>query len=298
MSSDLNPRWKSQRLKVADSPYNYILTLPSKGIGAAFIDSLNVWLDIPEDKTQVIKDVIGMLHNSSLMFVYRSTVAGDPTDISESMTSKMAPPSAGQAIYTYCFRPSPSNQHSNIYHRQGDRENTGDSHDALADITGTITTIFQETGALFRLSLELLALNSEAPISDSTLESLSSVVSLLGQYFQIRDDYMNLIDNKKGFCDDLDEGKYSLTLIHALQTDPSDLLINVLSMRRVQGKLTIKQKMLVLEVMKTNGSLDWTSKLLGMLHIRVVAEVDSLEVSMKRDNPALRALVERLKPET
>ncbi|CAG1989491.1 unnamed protein product [Fusarium graminearum] len=222
MSSDLNPRWKSQRLKVADSPYNYILTLPSKGIGAAFIDSLNVWLDIPEDKTQVIKDVIGMLHNSSLMFVYRSTVAGDPTDISESMTSKMAPPSAGQAIYTYCFRPSPSNQHSNIYHRQGDRENTGDSHDALADITGTITTIFQgqamdlwwtantilpsiqeyllmvndKTGALFRLSLELLALNSEAPISDSTLESLSSVVSLLGQYFQIRDDYMNLIDNK------------------------------------------------------------------------------------------------------
>jgi hypothetical protein len=56
--------------------------------------------------------------------------------------------------------------------------------------------ITPETGALFRLSLELLALNSEASISDSTLESLSSVVSLLGQYFQIRDDYMNLIDNK------------------------------------------------------------------------------------------------------
>lgn len=69
-------------------------------------------------------------------------------------------------------------------------------------------------------------------------------------------------------------------------------------MRRVQGKLTTQQKMLVLEVMKTNGSLDWTSKLLGMLHTRVVAEIDSLEISMKRDNPALRALVERLKPET
>lgn len=53
-----------------------------------------------------------------------------------------------------------------------------------------------ETGALFRLSLELLALNSEASVSDSTLESLSSLVSLLGQYFQIRDDYMNLIDDK------------------------------------------------------------------------------------------------------
>lgn len=62
-----------------------------------------------------------------------------------------------------------------------------------------LTCARAETGALFRLSLELLVLNSEASISDSTLESLSSVVSLLGQYFQIRDDYMNLIDNKVRF---------------------------------------------------------------------------------------------------
>lgn len=62
-----------------------------------------------------------------------------------------------------------------------------------------LTCVTAETGALFRLSLELLVLNSEASISDSTLESLSSLVSLLGQYFQIRDDYMNLIDNKVRF---------------------------------------------------------------------------------------------------
>lgn len=86
-----------------------------------------------------------------------------------------------------------------------------------------------------------------------------------------------------------------MTLIHALQTDSSDLLTNILSMRRVQGKLTVQQKMLVLEVMKTNGSLDWTSTLLGILHTRVVAEIESLEVGMKRDNHGLRALVERLK---
>nr|CAP74388.1 geranylgeranyl diphosphate synthase [Fusarium proliferatum] len=312
--SELNHRWKSQRLKVADSPYNYILTLPSKGIRGAFIDSLNVWLDVPEDKAQVIKDVIDMLHNSSL--IIDDFQDGSPLRRGKPSTHTVFGPA--QAINTATY----------IIVKAIERIQEIVSHDALADITGTITTIFQgqamdlwwtantilqsiqeyllmvndKTGALFRLSLELLALNSEAPISDSTLESLSSVVSLLGQYFQIRDDYMNLIDNKytdqKGFCEDLDEGKYSLTLIHALQTDSSDLLINVLSMRRVQGKLTTQQKMLVLEVMKTNGSLDWTSKLLGMLHTRVVAEIDSLEISMKRDNPALRALVERLKPET
>ncbi|KAF4431008.1 geranylgeranyl diphosphate synthase [Fusarium acutatum] len=314
MSSELNSRWKSQRRQVADSPYNYILTLPSKGIRGAFIDSLNVWLDVPEDKTSVIKEVIGMLHNSSLII----------DDFQDNSPLRRGKPSThtvfgpAQAINTATY----------IIVKAIEKIQEIISHDALADITSTITTIFQgqamdlswtantivpsiqeyllmvndiaaETGALFRLSLELLALNSEVSISDSTLESLSSVVSLLGQYFQIRDDYMNLIDNKytdqKGFCEDLDEGKYSLTLMHALQSDSSGLLTNILSMRRVQEQLTTQQKMLVLEVMKTNGSLDWTSTLLGMLHTRVLAEIESLEVSLNRDNHALRALVERLK---
>ncbi|SCO76983.1 gibberellin cluster-GGPP-synthase [Fusarium oxysporum] len=314
MNSELNNRWKSQRLRVADSPYNYILTLPSKGIRGAFIDSLNVWLDVPEDKTSVIKEVIGMLHNSSLII----------DDFQDNSPLRRGKPSThtvfgpAQAINTATY----------IIVKAIEKIQEIVSHEALAEITGTITTIFQgqamdlswtanttvpsiqeyvlmvndKTGALFRLSLELLALNSEASVNDSTLESLSSLVSLLGQYFQIRDDYMNLIDNRytdqKGFCEDLDEGKYSLTLMHALQSDSSGLLANILSMRRFQGKLTTQQKMLVLEVMKTNGSLDWTSTLLGMLHTRVLAEIGSMEVSMNRDNPALRALVERLKLDT
>ncbi|EXA46287.1 geranylgeranyl pyrophosphate synthetase [Fusarium oxysporum] len=314
MNSELNNRWKSQRLRVADSPYNYILTLPSKGIRGAFIDSLNIWLDVPEDKTSVIKEVIGMLHNSSLII----------DDFQDNSPLRRGKPSThtvfgpAQAINTATY----------IIVKAIEKIQEIVGHEALAEITGTITTIFQgqamdlswtanttvpsiqeyllmvndKTGALFRLSLELLALNSEASVNDSTLESLSSLVSLLGQYFQIRDDYMNLIDNRytdqKGFCEDLDEGKYSLTLMHALQRDSSGLLANILSMRRFQGKLTTQQKMLVLEVMKTNGSLDWTSTLLGMLHTRVLAEIGSMEVSMNRDNPALRALVERLKLDT
>ncbi|KAJ4078334.1 geranylgeranyl pyrophosphate synthetase [Fusarium oxysporum] len=314
MNSELNNRWKSQRLRVADSPYNYILTLPSKGIRGAFIDSLNIWLDVPEDKTSVIKEVIGMLHNSSLII----------DDFQDNSPLRRGKPSThtvfgpAQAINTATY----------IIVKAIEKIQEIVGHEALAEITGTITTIFQgqamdlswtanttvpsiqeyllmvndKTGALFRLSLELLALNSEASVNDSTLESLSSLVSLLGQYFQIRDDYMNVIDNRytdqKGFCEDLDEGKYSLTLMHALQRDSSGLLANILSMRRFQGKLTTQQKMLVLEVMKTNGSLDWTSTLLGMLHTRVLAEIGSMEVSMNRDNPALRALVERLKLDT
>ncbi|KAF5576189.1 geranylgeranyl diphosphate synthase [Fusarium pseudoanthophilum] len=296
MSSELNTRWKSQRLKVADSPYNYIMTLPSKGIRGVFIDSLNVWLQVSEDKTSVIKEVIGMLHNSSLII----------DDFQDNSPLRRGKPSThtvfgpAQAINTATY----------VIVKAIDKiQEIGQAMDLSWTANTTVPSIQEyllmvndKTGALFRLSLELLVLNSEVSISDSTLDSLSSVVSLLGQYFQIRDDYMNLIDNKytdqKGFCEDLDEGKYSLTLMHALQSDSSGLLTNILSMRRVQGKLTTQQKMVVLEVMKANGSLEWTSALLGMLHTRVLAEIGSLELSLNRDNPALRALVERLKLET
>ncbi|KAF5662514.1 gibberellin cluster-GGPP-synthase [Fusarium denticulatum] len=296
MSSELSTRWKSQRVKVAGFPYNYILTLPSKGVRGAFIDSLNVWLDVLEDKTSVIKEVIGMLHNSSLII----------DDFQDNSPLRRGKPSThtvfgpAQAINTATYI---------IVKAIEKIQETGQAMDLwwtanniVPSIQEYLLMVNDKTGALFRLSLELLALNSEVSFSDSTLESLSSVVSLLGQYFQIRDDYMNLIDNKytdqKGFCEDLDEGKYSLTLMHALHSDSSGLLTNILSMRRVQGKLTAQQKILVLEVMKASGSLEWTSTLLGMLHTRVIAEIGNLEASLNRDNPALRALVERLKLET
>lgn len=77
---------------------------------------------------------------------------------------------------------------------------------------------------------------------------------------------------QKGFCEDLDEGKYSLTLIHALgrckdngssTTDPRDalstaLLRNLLSQRHVSGKMSLDQKKLFLEYLEARGSLEYT----------------------------------------
>lgn len=48
----------------------------------------------------------------------------------------------------------------------------------------------------------------------------------MGVLFQIRDDLLNLEDadmsQKKGFCEDLTEGKFSFPVIHALHADPAD----------------------------------------------------------------------------
>lgn len=55
-------------------------------------------------------------------------------------------------------------------------------------------TMTVETGALFRLASYLLAVNPGAALSEELIRSISKMVTLWGQYFQIRDDYMNLVD--------------------------------------------------------------------------------------------------------
>jgi ophiobolin F synthase len=48
-------------------PFNYITTLPSKGIRRIAIDALDIWYRVPENSLNSIKKLIDMLHSSSLM---------------------------------------------------------------------------------------------------------------------------------------------------------------------------------------------------------------------------------------
>lgn len=103
-----------------------------------------------------------------------------------------------------------------------------------------------ETGGLFRLITRLMIQKSPTITNQKKkISSLDTLVSYLGKYFQIRDDYMNLTpevcpppplpinpnpkpnqSNKnekqytaqKGLCSDLTEGKFTSPLIHALKT--------------------------------------------------------------------------------
>lgn len=50
------------------------------------------------------------------------------------------------------------------------------------------------------------------------------MANMLGIHFQIRDDYINLTSDdfhdKKGFAEDLTEGKFSFPIIHCIHSDP------------------------------------------------------------------------------
>ncbi|KAL9012772.1 MAG: hypothetical protein Q9180_009076, partial [Flavoplaca navasiana] len=94
----------------------------------------------------------------------------------------------------------------------------------------------RRAGGLFRLAMRLMQAVSKRRVD------LVPLVDLLGLIFQIQDDYLNLtsqsvsttnsicraeadvhqMTSSKGFCDDLEEGKFSFPVIHAIRNDPSE----------------------------------------------------------------------------
>ncbi|KAK9411795.1 geranylgeranyl pyrophosphate synthase [Crotalus adamanteus] len=48
-------------------PYNYLLQLPGKQVRSKLSQAFNHWLNVPEDKLQIIIEVTEMLHNASLL---------------------------------------------------------------------------------------------------------------------------------------------------------------------------------------------------------------------------------------
>jgi hypothetical protein len=70
------------------APYEYITSLPSKGIRNRAIEAFNVWFEVSEEKLTVIKSIIGLLHNSSLMYNFKDIFWLDFTDqISPGLTT-------------------------------------------------------------------------------------------------------------------------------------------------------------------------------------------------------------------
>lgn len=55
--------------QVISAPFEYLTSLPSKGVRDQAIDAFNVWIKAPSDALNIIKTVVGRLHNASLMYV-------------------------------------------------------------------------------------------------------------------------------------------------------------------------------------------------------------------------------------
>ena len=181
------------------------------------------------------------------------------------------------------------------------------THNALCpSIAEYLKMVDKKTGGLFRMLSRLMV--AESPVGEKVQDGGLNLLScLIGRFFQIRDDYQNLASadyaKQKGFAEDLDEGKYSFTLIHCIQVLESDFkfagdsmqLRAFLVKRGCEGKLSIEAKREVLAIMKKTKSLEYTLSVLRELHQELEREIGSLEAKFGEENFSLRLLLEVLK---
>ena len=181
------------------------------------------------------------------------------------------------------------------------------THNALCpSIAEYLKMVDKKTGGLFRMLSRLMV--AESPVGDKVQEGGLDLLScLIGRFFQIRDDYQNLASadyaKQKGFAEDLDEGKYSFTLIHCIQVLESDpkfagdaMQLRAFLMKRGrEGKLSIEAKREILAIMKKTKSLEFTLGVLRELHKELDREVGILEAKFGEENFSMRLLLDVLK---
>lgn len=172
----------------------------------------------------------------------------------------------------------------------------------------------------------MAAAHLKGPARPAALEQFTNT---LARHFQVRDDYMNLVsgevrppfilaqnernrkvepitnidifsplqyESMKGFCEDLDEGKYSLPIIYVLKTQPQNYqLIHLLATGRKQGSMTKDQKKLVLSALGEAGAMEYTRSVLHNLHMEIKSALAKLEEIFGSKNSEMVLLVELLR---
>jgi geranylgeranyl diphosphate synthase type 3 len=222
--------------------FYYILNNPGKNVRSILIDAFNHWLCISEESKEAIKEVVTKLHTASLLV----------DDIEDNSKMRRGEPAA----HTIFGTPSVINGANYVYFlamkEVYDLQNPeavkvfteellnlhrGQGQDILWRDRVRVPTeeqykrmVLDKTGGLFRLAVGLMQAFSK------NRTDFRPFVDNLALYFQVRDDYMNIVSSvymqNKSFAEDLTEGKFSFPIIHCIRANPADTkVLNILKQR-------------------------------------------------------------------
>ncbi|KAF3244134.1 hypothetical protein TWF128_009833 [Orbilia oligospora] len=290
-----------------------ILQAFRRGIRNVAIDALDIWYMVPQRSLEIVKNIIGMLHTSSL-------IIDDIEDCSELRRGQPSahmvfgiPQSINTANYLFvkCLfeaqKLSPSavaifeDELRNLHIGQGPDLHWTFHQECPSEVE-YIQMIDGKTGGLFRMASRLMR---DQATQNKDLE-VEDLLTLIGRFFQIRDDHQNLrsVDytRAKGSLSDLDEGKYSFMLIHALKNQKyNHQLKSLLQLRSQKGFLTEEQKDLIMKIMERSNSMEYTAMVLKEISMEVEVKLGYIEAQLaergfKEDkNWMIRAIMARLK---
>ncbi|PYH85594.1 geranylgeranyl pyrophosphate synthetase [Aspergillus uvarum CBS 121591] len=316
-----------------NAPKDYISSLPSKNVRAMLLLALNVWFHLSAAQLAGLTEIISQLHNASLIL----DDIQDQSPMRRGQPSTHMVFGVGQSTNTATFMivetlkkldllVPQSHQAQEIMHTGLKALFTGQSWD-LNWKQGTycptreqyLEMVAGKTGALFQLVARLMfclaGSESAVPPADShtrfsphphedqksLIEACDAFMHDLGVYFQVRDDYRNLHDAsytaQKGFCEDLDEGKFSYPVvlcceINHLFKKPILELFGGLKYKRRGMELEGKRK--VLAMLEKSGAMESTEIAIQAWENKLLKMVAELEKQFGCSNPALREILKRL----
>ncbi|XP_045494508.1 geranylgeranyl pyrophosphate synthase-like [Colias croceus] len=281
-------------------PYTHLMKIRSKQLRRKIPMSFNHWFKLPAEKALFIVDTVDMLHNGTLLvddiqdntLLRRSIPAahlvyGIPLTINASlhvmtlMLDKLLTLNHPRLTKVYCedFLEIVRGQGIEVYWRDNFQIPTEEQYENM---------IKQKTGHMFRLAVRVMQLFSDFK------HDLSELPLLVGLFFQLRDDYCNLLEeeaveewpaestdngkkapsipNPDNFCEDLTEGKFTLPIIHAASTGDGQGVLNILRQRTRDVSL---KKFCVSELERL-GSLEYTRERLEQVEKSLRAEIARL----------------------
>lgn len=277
--------WNIDNELVLTAPYRYLLNHPGKDIRRELVKALNEVFCAPEKYLSFVQHVTEGLHTASLLL----------DDVEDDSLLRRGRPTA-HLIYGKAQTVN-SATYMVFIHLQNTKALLGDQAASFfieemmflhrgqgLDIhwreSSTCPTeseylnmVANKTGGLFRLAARLLSCHGE------NYASLSPFLNALGVYYQIQDDYLNLIDGgyqtSKGFCDDISEGKYSFPVIHSLRAKPHSELGSILRLKTQDPGI----KQVALKCLEETKSLDYTLSFLQMQSQEVINELQRLKAN-------------------
>ncbi|KAI1352812.1 isoprenoid synthase domain-containing protein [Xylaria sp. FL0043] len=293
--------WTAQKEKIILSPYDYIASEPGKEFRTLLLNAFNTWLEVPQDSLAIITKVVRMLHTSSLLIddIQDNSQLRRGRPVAHNIFGVAQTINAGNYVYFLALKElqklkNPA-EAMDIYTTEMLYLHRGQGMDLYWRDTLTCPTeddylemVSNKTGGLFRLAVKLM--QSQSTTSFDCLP----LAELLGQAFQIADDYKNLANldytQKKGLCEDLTEGKFSFPVIHSIRSNPENQeLLHILAQRPTD----VDTKKYAVRYIESTGSLEYTKELVGILIAKAKEEADSIDPGSDKSK-GIHALLAKL----